>query len=109
MPVCTKSMQTIIGALNFIVTFVAIFFVDKVGRKPLYNIGMSIIIFSNLLSGFALIFAPDAVQGYITTSALFLFTIGFAPGIGSYISLHIHTLQMFTNRLSRHRVLDPGI
>jgi sugar porter (SP) family MFS transporter len=73
-------LQTsLIGILNFVSTFVAIWLIDKVGRKPLYMIGTSGMFISLLLLSLSFLFNLSGVFALIS---LLLFIASFASCIG---------------------------
>lgn len=74
--------QTLIGVINMAFTFIAIFTIDKIGRKKLLFVGVSIIIASLLLVG-----AMFYVNASTTLKMIFILTFvaGFAFSYGPVI------------------------
>lgn len=76
----TSLLQTIIvGAINMIFTVIAIFTVDRFGRKPLMITGAMIMAFSMISLGFSF-FAGQT--GYIALFFMLLYIAGFAMSWG---------------------------
>lgn len=73
-----------VGIVNFLMTFVAIFYTDKLGRKPLLYVGLSGIIISLFTLGGSFYFATFlgsnlkwvAVGSIVTFIACFAFSLG---------------------------------
>merc|ERR1712137_343376 len=72
-----------VGVWNFLSTFVAIFLVDRVGRRPLLLTGLAIMVVSLVILGFIFQFLSGTVSGVASIIFLFIFIIGFEMGIGS--------------------------
>lgn len=73
-----------IGAVNFLMTFVAIFFTDKWGRKPLLYIGLWGILFALTSLGAAFYFA-DSLGGnlkWIAVGSVVIYITSFAMSLG---------------------------
>src|SRR3990167_1068008 len=77
----------IVGVTNMLATFIAIAFVDKLGRKPIMYLGFVVMGLSMLSVG--LLFNSDLEQspvlGYYAIIALLLFIVGFAMSAGPII------------------------
>ena len=73
-----------IGVVNFLMTIVAIFFTDKLGRKPLLYFGLTGVMLSLLALGSA--FAFESVLGsnlkYVAVGSLVTYIICFAMSLG---------------------------
>lgn len=73
-----------IGVVNFLMTIVAIFFTDKLGRKPLLYFGLTGVMLSLLALGSA--FAFDSVLGdnlkFVAVGSLVTYIICFAMSLG---------------------------
>jgi len=74
--------QVLIGVINVLFTFIAIFTIDKIGRKKLLNIGVSILVVSLFLVG--LMFYVDAVME-LKMLFILTFVAGFAFSYGPVI------------------------
>jgi sugar porter (SP) family MFS transporter len=73
-------LQTsLIGILNFVSTFVAIWLIDRTGRKPLYLLGTSGMFISLVLLSFAFLLNMSGIFALIS---LLLFIASFASCIG---------------------------
>lgn len=80
-PLDTALFQTfIIGFINFAFTFVAIFTIDKVGRKPLYVIGAAGMTISLALLGLG--FLVGFAEGIVGLVLILFFIAFFAAFIG---------------------------
>ena len=77
----------IIGMTNMLATFIAIAFVDKLGRKPIMYAGFVVMGLSMLAVGsfFNMNLEQSPVLGYYAITALLLFIIGFAMSAGPII------------------------
>jgi len=60
--------QTLVGTVNCVLTLVAIFFVDKIGRKPLLYIGLAGMLLS--LAALSYAFSAPHLSGSLSTIAL---------------------------------------
>ena len=73
-----------IGVVNFLMTIVAIFFTDKIGRKPLLYFGLTGVMLSLISLGSA--FAFEAALGenlkYVAVGSLVAYIICFAMSLG---------------------------
>lgn len=82
-----------IGLMNFVVTLIAMYLVDKVGRKVLLEIGTAGVSLALLsLAGVAYFMEPSLLQGYLTVAGLLAFIIFFAIGPGVVVWLAISEL-----------------
>ena len=72
--------QVIIGIVNFLFTFLAIWKIDKMGRKPLLIGGVLCIILSHLVIGF--LFFKGLTGGFLLLGFLLLFVASFAATLG---------------------------
>lgn len=72
-----------ITAVNFLATFVAVLFVDRVGRRVLLIGGMGVMAAALTALGFALV-VPGVLTSYpwIVVALLMVYIIGFAIGLG---------------------------
>jgi SP family galactose:H+ symporter-like MFS transporter len=72
-----------VGAVNMIMTILAMYLLDRVGRKPLLMVGLTGMILSLVVLG-AVFMAPDFVSmhSWIVISGLMLFVASFAIGLG---------------------------
>ncbi|MFZ4115472.1 MAG: sugar porter family MFS transporter [Chthoniobacterales bacterium] len=77
----------IVGITNMLATFIAIAFVDKLGRKPMMYAGFVVMGLSMLAVGafFNMNLEQSPVLGYYAITALLLFIIGFAMSAGPII------------------------
>lgn len=80
----------IIGLVNVLTTFIAIKFVDKLGRKPIMYIGLTILVISCAIVGymFNLQAAGNAltqIQQYTLVGFCLFFVFGFAMSLGPVI------------------------
>lgn len=77
----------IVGVTNMLSTFIAIAFVDKLGRKPMMYAGFVVMGLSMLTVGylFNMDLEQSPVLGYYAIIALLLFIIGFAMSAGPII------------------------
>lgn len=74
----------IVGATNLLATFIAIAFVDKLGRKPMMYAGFAVTGISMIIVGtlFNMDLAQSPVLGYYAILALLFFIIGFSMSSG---------------------------
>jgi MFS transporter, SP family, galactose:H+ symporter len=82
--------QTLVGSVNVLLTLVAIFFVDRIGRKPLLYAGISGMFVA--LSALAYAFAQPHLQGSLAGIALvsmMLYVGSFAYSLGPIVWLLI--------------------
>ncbi len=85
--------QVMLGAVNLVFTFVAIFSVDKIGRKPLYLIGTVGMFFG--LSVLAVTIYTQTM-GLVSLLAIFIFIGSFAMSMGPVTWVILS--EMFPNR-----------
>lgn len=77
---------TAITGLNFIVTLIAIFFVDKLPRNVMYGIGTAGLTIALVYCGFVLKFVPvSPSQGYLLLGGILGFILFYAMGPGILI------------------------
>ncbi|SMG09767.1 MFS transporter, SP family, xylose:H+ symportor [Marivirga sericea] len=88
------AQQILLGAVNFIFTFLAMFTVDKLGRKPLIYIGAVGMILGFVFLGGSLYF--DAV-GLISLIGILLFIGAFAMSMGPVTWVLLS--EMFPNKI----------
>ena len=73
-----------VGALNVLMTIVAIYVIDKIGRKPLLSIGLAGMVISLGVLGFA--FKMEAALGgalkWVSVGSLLLYIASFAISLG---------------------------
>jgi MFS transporter, SP family, arabinose:H+ symporter len=88
-------LQTsLIGLINFIFTFVAIFFIDKIGRRILYLIGSMGMVITLLLLTVSFYLSMD---GIFTLTCILLFIAFFASCIGPVFWTLVS--EIFPNRI----------
>ena len=77
----------LVGTVNFLSTLVSVYLIDRVGRKTLLLIGLTIMIFSLLLLSFVLVLAnsDESTQGGVAVFATLVYVFGFAISLGSVI------------------------
>lgn len=77
----------IIGIINMLATFIAIAFIDKIGRKPIMYTGFVVMGLSMLAVGafFNMDLEQSPILGYYAIIALLLFIIGFAMSAGPIV------------------------
>ena len=83
-----------IGLINFIFTWVAIFLIDRAGRRKLYIIGSAGMTVSMLL--LSIVFSIEALDGFLVLILMFLFLSFFASCIGSVFWTLVS--EIFPNR-----------
>jgi SP family galactose:H+ symporter-like MFS transporter len=87
-----------IGLMNFICTLIAIFLVDKVGRRPLLIAGVAGIIVSEVFLGFvSSLHLSSSVIGVLSLVGLLGFIISYAIGPGVVVWLAIS--ELFPTRI----------
>lgn len=78
---------------NFLVTILAFFFIDKVGRKKLMCVGTAGIVLALLAVGaFSYLMPPGLFQGYLTVAGMLVYIFCFAIGPGVVVWLAISEL-----------------
>jgi SP family galactose:H+ symporter-like MFS transporter len=80
-------VTVIVGVTNMLSTFIAIAFVDRLGRKPIMYIGFIVMGLSMITVGslFNMNLEQSPLLGYYAIIALLLFIIGFAMSAGPII------------------------
>lgn len=88
------AQQILLGAVNFLFTFVAMFTVDKLGRKPLLMIGAF-----GMLTGFILLGGSLYLEqvGIISLIGILLFIASFAMSMGPITWVLLS--EMFPNKI----------
>jgi len=72
-----------VGLVNVIMTFVAIWLLDRVGRKPLLLVGLAGMIFSLFMLGLSFLIPDIAnLQGFISSASLMIYVGFFAFSLG---------------------------
>ncbi len=89
----------IVGAVNVLATFIAIAFVDRVGRRPILiasfaimAIGMAVV--GTLLAGGA----PEGAMRIVVVAMLLVFIVGFAMGAGPLVWILCAEIQPLKGR-----------
>src|SRR5262249_40099085 len=91
-----------IGLINFLATFIAIWLVDRAGRKPLLITGVLGMVVTLTMLGLA--FHADATQtsstslGVLTTFCLAAYIVSFAFSLGPIVWLMISEIYPLRNR-----------
>ena len=88
------AQQILLGAVNFLFTFVAMFTVDRLGRKPLLIIGSFGMLLGFMLLGGSLYF--EAV-GMISLIGVLMFIASFALSMGPIVWVLLS--EMFPNKI----------
>ncbi|MCB1110902.1 MAG: sugar porter family MFS transporter, partial [Chlamydiia bacterium] len=74
---------TWVGVVNVLMTFVAIYLLDKIGRKPLLLFGLGGMVLALIVLGIAFFqTADDSITGIICLACLFLYIACFAFSLG---------------------------
>lgn len=82
-----------IGLVNFVVTLIAVFLVDKLGRKPLLMLGTTGIVLALFFLGLVdFLLQPSELQGYLTIIGFLVFIGSFAIGPGVVVWLVLSEL-----------------
>jgi SP family galactose:H+ symporter-like MFS transporter len=98
----TQTLATIgVGLVNFLTTILAMYLIDKIGRRPLLVLGFVGTGVTMLLIAFALI-NPKLVPAWVVIVALFLYIASFAIAIGPLP--HVMMSEIFPLR-----VRGPGM
>ena len=85
--------STSIAALNFLCTIVALFLVDRVGRRPLLLIGVAGVFVSEVFLGFVNFWhMATLLRGWLSLISLFGFIVSYAIGPGVVVWLAISEL-----------------
>lgn len=83
-----------VGAVNFVVTGIALLLVDRLGRRPLLIFGTAGILVSLLFIGVIhLFFPPSLFAGYATLVGFIAFIVFYAVGPGVVVWLAISEIQ----------------
>ena len=75
---------SLIGIVNFLMTFVAIVYSDKIGRKPLLYIGLTGVMISLIVMGCVFAFAPQlgSMVKWFAVGSLLFYIVCFAFSLG---------------------------
>lgn len=75
---------SLIGIVNFLMTFVAIAYSDKIGRKPLLYIGLTGVMFSLIIMGGVFAFSSElgALVKWFAVGSLIFYIVCFAFSLG---------------------------
>lgn len=87
-----------VGAVNFILTFVGLMLIDRIGRKPLLTIGTLGVIIALLFCGFVSLMPNTAHKGNLLTIGLVIYVGFFAVGPGIVVWLAISELMPMSIR-----------
>ena len=71
-----------VGVVNVLATLVAVWLIDRVGRRPLLLIGEAGMMASLVVLGIGFFFRGNAATGWITTASLMTYVGFFAIGLG---------------------------
>lgn len=96
--------QVVLGIINLIFTILALFFIDKVGRRPLLLVGMSVLVLALLAAG--LLFATGNSNGIALIIVLGIYIACFAFSIGAVI--WVLTPEIFPNQV-RGRAMSIAV
>jgi SP family galactose:H+ symporter-like MFS transporter len=89
----------IVGLTNVLATFIAIWFVDKLGRKPILYAGFSVMAIGMAVVGFMMhIGIGSRVEQLFTVAMLLLFIVGFAMSAGPLIWILCSEVQPINGR-----------
>lgn len=89
----------IVGLTNVLATFIAIWFVDKLGRKPILYTGFSVMAIGMAVVGFMMhIGISSHVEQLFTVAMLLLFIVGFAMSAGPLIWILCSEVQPINGR-----------
>lgn len=81
-----------VGLINFLTTVVALYLIDKVGRKILLSIGTAGAAFALLYSGIICFLPNDSTKGILLIIGLLVFIFSFAIGPGVVVWLALSEL-----------------
>jgi len=85
--------STAIDALNFVVVFIVMLLVDKVGRRILLSLGTGIIVISLTIGGACYLWLPTGdLKGYLVLASILGFILGYATGPGVLVWLVLSEL-----------------
>ncbi len=89
----------IVGLTNVLATFIAIWFVDKLGRKPILYTGFSVMAIGMAVVGYMMhIGITSHVEQIFTVAMLLLFIVGFAMSAGPLIWILCSEVQPINGR-----------
>jgi SP family galactose:H+ symporter-like MFS transporter len=89
----------IVGLTNVLATFIAIWLVDKLGRKPILYIGFSVMAVGMAFVGIMMHLGIDTrVEQLFTVAMLLIFIIGFAMSAGPLIWILCSEVQPINGR-----------
>ena len=93
--VYAMSITLILTFLNCIFTFIALAFVDKIGRRKLVLFGLGFVVLGLFLCVFSFMFCTGGLLLFLLVAGFFIFQSGFAIGPGCVIWLMVsETLPM---------------
>lgn len=72
----------IVGSVNVLMTFVAIYLLDRIGRKPLLITGLGGMVAALFLLGMGFFFPTSEATGYLTLCAMVAYIAFFAYSLG---------------------------
>jgi len=70
-----------VGVVNVIATLIVLFLLDRMGRRPLLIVGITLMIFGLVVLGSVWSLPTDSLQGWLSL-ALMVYIVGFAIGLG---------------------------
>lgn len=85
-------LTIVVGAWNFITTFISLFLVDKFGRRPLLLSGLALMALSLLMIAIVFLTATGKVLGWTAFAAIMLFHLGFEMSPGTLFWVIINEL-----------------
>lgn len=89
----------IVGLTNVLATFIAIWFVDKLGRKPILYTGFSVMAIGMAVVGFMMHLGISShFEQIFTVAMLLLFIVGFAMSAGPLIWILCSEVQPINGR-----------
>lgn len=71
-----------VGAVNVLATIVALPLIDKVGRKPLLYVGMTLMIICLMILSMSFYFSHGGILKWISFASILVYVIGFAISLG---------------------------